>query len=120
MSRAPLGIRYHWLSTDIATVATEVLDKAGMNLPQVPKDEGEASRCIPLGPYANLTVASLPAHLAVWLASKEAHFLNGKYVWAHWDVEEMKARADEIKNSPMLTTNTVGWPFGFGEQLLEL
>lgn len=31
----------------------------------------------------------MPAHFAVWLASREADFLHGKFVWAHWDVDEM-------------------------------
>jgi hypothetical protein len=64
---------------------------------------------------SKLTVAltvSLPANFAVWLASPEARFLTGKMVWAHWDVDEMKARADEIKGGLMLTTNVIGWPFG--------
>ncbi|KAM0227045.1 hypothetical protein ACHAPO_011877 [Fusarium lateritium] len=41
----------------------------------------------------------LPAHFMVWLASKEAEFLKGKFVWANWDVQELMAREDEIKNS---------------------
>jgi hypothetical protein len=48
----------------------------------------------------------------VWLASEEARFLRGKYIWAQRDVEEMKAMADKIQNTPLLTTNIVGWPFG--------
>lgn len=31
----------------------------------------------------------LPAHFAVWLASGEADFLHGRFLWAHWDVDEM-------------------------------
>lgn len=54
----------------------------------------------------------LPAHFFVWLASAEAHFLNGKFVWVNWDVGELKSRAEEIQNSPILTPNIVGWPFG--------
>jgi hypothetical protein len=34
----------------------------------------------------------------VWLSSKEAKFLHGRTIWAHWDVDEMKARKDEISN----------------------
>ena len=26
---------------------------------------------------------------AVWLATKEAQFLHGRFVWAAWDVEEL-------------------------------
>jgi len=31
----------------------------------------------------------LPGHFAVWLASREADFLHGSFVWAQWDVDEM-------------------------------
>ncbi|ROT42982.1 NAD(P)-binding protein [Sodiomyces alkalinus F11] len=33
----------------------------------------------------------LPGDFAVWTASEEAAFLHGRFVWAHWDVEELKA-----------------------------
>lgn len=46
---------------------------------------------------------SLPAHFYVWLASREAVFLKGKYVWVNFDVDEMKERADEIEKSRLLT-----------------
>ncbi|KAK4075222.1 transcriptional regulator family: Fungal Specific TF [Purpureocillium lilacinum] len=50
----------------------------------------------------------LPAQFAVWLASEEAGFLNGKLVWANWDVEELEARAEEIKGSRLLTIGLGG------------
>lgn len=34
---------------------------------------------------------SLPAAAAVWLASPEALFLHGRFVWASWDVDELKS-----------------------------
>ena len=49
----------------------------------------------------HLTV-ELPAHFLVWIASDEAAFLRNKFVWANWDVEELKARAEEIQTSPLL------------------
>ncbi len=36
-------------------------------------------------------VVDLAAHFALWAASKEAAFLHGRFVWAEWDVEELKA-----------------------------
>ncbi|OAA71662.1 NAD(P)-binding domain protein [Akanthomyces lecanii RCEF 1005] len=54
---------------------------------------------------------SLPATFSVWLASPEAHFLNRKFLWANWDVDELKARAEEIRNGPMFDLTLVGWPF---------
>ncbi|KIH89758.1 NADP(+)-dependent dehydrogenase [Sporothrix brasiliensis 5110] len=32
----------------------------------------------------------LPGSFAVWAASKEAHFLHGRYVAANWDVDELR------------------------------
>ena len=31
-------------------------------------------------------------------------------MWANWDVKEMKARADEIKEKNLLTLALSGWP----------
>ncbi|KAM0551238.1 hypothetical protein ACHAPJ_008583 [Fusarium lateritium] len=33
----------------------------------------------------------LPGDFAVWAASKEAEFLHGRFVWAKWDIDELKA-----------------------------
>ncbi|KAM5349880.1 hypothetical protein ACJ41O_006385 [Fusarium nematophilum] len=35
----------------------------------------------------------LPGDFSVWIASDEAEFLHGRFVWAKWDVEELKAGA---------------------------
>ncbi|KAF1967929.1 short chain dehydrogenase, partial [Bimuria novae-zelandiae CBS 107.79] len=35
--------------------------------------------------------AELPGQFAVWLASVEAAFLHGRFVWTEWDVEELKS-----------------------------
>lgn len=44
-------------------------------------------------------LAELPGQFCVWLASKEAKFLKNRYVWANWDVDELKSRAQEIESS---------------------
>lgn len=54
---------------------------------------------------------SLPASFILWLASSEAKFLKGKFLWANWDVDELKARADEIAKSTELNIVLGGWPF---------
>lgn len=46
--------------------------------------------------------ARLPGHFVVWLASKEAEFLRGRFVWANWDVEEMVERKEEFESEPDL------------------
>jgi hypothetical protein len=46
----------------------------------------------------------LPGDFSVWLASPEAEFLNGRYVWAAWDVDEMIAMKEKVSNDPFLLT----------------
>ena len=58
-----------------------------------------------------VSVVSLPAGFNVWLASPEARFLKGKFLWANWDVDELKARAKELEESSQLSIGLVGWPF---------
>ncbi|KAI1804079.1 putative short-chain dehydrogenase [Daldinia bambusicola] len=53
---------------------------------------------------------NLPAHFLVWAASKEAEFLKNKFVFAAWDVDELKARKDEIAQSPELIIGLNGFP----------
>ena len=55
--------------------------------------------------------AELPANFTVWLTSEEGAFLNGRYVFANWDVDKLKAKREEIKAGTMLTTGVNGWPF---------
>lgn len=52
----------------------------------------------------------LPGHFNVWLASPEAEFLKGKFVWVNWDVNELKALAEEIKESTLLKIYLNGVP----------
>jgi NAD(P)-dependent dehydrogenase (short-subunit alcohol dehydrogenase family) len=54
---------------------------------------------------------SLPADFFVWLASAEAEFLKGRFLWANWDVEELKQRKEEIIKGRFLRMGLVGWPF---------
>ncbi|CAN9325051.1 unnamed protein product [Alternaria alternata] len=52
----------------------------------------------------------LPASFAVWIVSPEAEFLKGKFVWSNWDVEELKAKKEQLKSSQDLTLGLLGWP----------
>jgi hypothetical protein len=47
----------------------------------------------------------------VWLASPEARFLKGKFIWANWDVDELRMQAVHIESSAHLSIGLVGWPF---------
>lgn len=51
---------------------TEVFDQLQLDTTALPWDQFE-----------------LPGSFAVWLASPEARFLHGRFVWASWDVEEL-------------------------------
>lgn len=52
----------------------------------------------------------LPGQFCVWLASPQAEFLKSKFVWANWDVDELIARAEEIKDSRLFTWLLEGVP----------
>jgi len=60
---------------------------------------------------ADFGLVSLPASFSVWLASPEARFLKGKFLWANWDVDELKAKAKEIEERNQLSIGLGGWPF---------
>jgi len=49
----------------------------------------------------------------VWLSLAEAQFLNGRFVWANWDVEELKAKAEEIESTNQMVVGFNGWPFPY-------
>ncbi|KAH0437788.1 nadp(+)-dependent dehydrogenase [Colletotrichum camelliae] len=67
----------------IQTPMAEELEKAGLKFP-----------------YDDI---SLPADFLVWVASQEAAFLNGKFVFANWDVKELKASAEKIEGGADLS-----------------
>ena len=54
--------------------------------------------------------AELPAGFAVWLAAHpNAKKLNGKFIWASWDINEVLEKADEIQDRDLLTLTLKGW-----------
>ncbi|KAI0111122.1 NAD(P)-binding protein [Nemania sp. FL0031] len=55
---------------------------------------------------------TLPASFNLWLASPEARFLKGKFLWCNWDIDELKAKAKELESSKELNIDVVGWPWG--------
>ncbi|KAL4799753.1 hypothetical protein BDV19DRAFT_385042 [Aspergillus venezuelensis] len=58
---------------------------------------------------------SLPGDFNVWLASPEAKFLNGKFLYTNWDVDELMAREKELGDTQELSIGLVGWPFASGD-----
>lgn len=72
------------------------------NAPEAPDSRKSYSR--QCQPCANLSIADLPGHSYVWLASPEAEFLRNKFVWCNWDAEELVARKEEITSNPFFLT----------------
>jgi hypothetical protein len=61
-----------------------------------------------------INLVSLPAGFNLWLASPEARFLKGKFLWCNWDVDELMAKAKELEEGTKLNIGLVGWPFENG------
>lgn len=64
---------------------------------------------VPTLTYIPETV-DLPADFSVWLASAESDFVRGRMTWANWDVDDLKAKKDEILNGDLLKMVLSGWP----------
>ncbi|ORY67018.1 short chain dehydrogenase [Pseudomassariella vexata] len=75
-------------------VETGIFTKSGAKAEMLPMDK-----------------VQLPAHFLVWMSSSEAAFLNGRSVWANWDVEELKAQANSIQSGIYMTSGINGWPY---------
>ncbi|KAF2622530.1 oxidoreductase [Macroventuria anomochaeta] len=92
-------------------IETEMNKNAGYK----EKNEGEEWEWAEGGGAADILSqyddVGLPAAFMVWLASPEARFLKGKYLWANWDVDELKARRKEIEGTKLLELGLTGWPF---------
>ena len=59
---------------------------------------------------------SLPSSFAVWLAtSPAAGWVGGRFLWAHWDVDELAKMKEEIVEKDELKLALNGWPREVGE-----
>lgn len=66
--------------------------------------------------YAFDDSPSLMANFAVWLAGPDPDFLNGRFLWANWDVEELIAAKDKIAANPeQLRVIVGGWQEGYAK-----
>ena len=50
----------------------------------------------------------LPAATFLWLTSRNAEFLSGRYVQATWDLGEVVERKEEIVRENLLVTKLAG------------
>lgn len=55
-----------------------------------------------------LCVVELPASYMVWACSPEAEFIKGKFVWVHWDVDELKKVLETTDDKQLLTLSING------------
>ncbi|SPO04713.1 related to reductase [Cephalotrichum gorgonifer] len=61
--------------------------------------------------HGGMDHVDLPGHFCLWLVSSEADFLRSKFVWVNWDVDELKARREEILTTDLLDTKLGGVSF---------
>ncbi|KAH7406185.1 hypothetical protein DE146DRAFT_651011 [Phaeosphaeria sp. MPI-PUGE-AT-0046c] len=57
---------------------------------------------------APLDDVELPASYMVWACSPEAVFIKGKFVWVHWDVNELKRVLETTEDKQLLTLSING------------
>lgn len=93
-------------------VETANFERSGAKAETLPMDTG-TSLLSKAGSHADSValLVKLPAHFMVWLTSHEAAFLRGRSVWANWDVEELKAQAQDIQAGLKMTSGINGWPY---------
>lgn len=53
-------------------------------------------------------LAELPGSYIVWLTTPEADFLKGRFVYANWDIDELKAKKEDIIRENLLTLTVKG------------
>ncbi|KAH8676389.1 hypothetical protein BX600DRAFT_535825 [Xylariales sp. PMI_506] len=66
----------------------------------------EKSGMVDLMPATDVKLAS---DFVVWAASLEAVFLNGRFAWVNWDVDELVSKSDEVLSQDLLITSLKGW-----------
>jgi hypothetical protein len=52
-------------------------------------------------------------------AHPNARNLNGKFIWANWDINEVLERAEEIQKRDLLTLTLKGWAEDFNAEELK-
>jgi NAD(P)-dependent dehydrogenase (short-subunit alcohol dehydrogenase family) len=67
-------------------------------------------------PYA-LDTTDLVGAFSIWLASDKADALKDSFLHTTWDVEELEARAEEIRDKRLLKSNFLGGILGSGQYL---
>lgn len=85
-----------FISIHPGSIASDGFDKSGAPVPP----EG-------------MTDGKLAGQFYVWAATDEAAFLSGRFVWGTWDIDELKAKKDEIVEKDLLLTTIDGFTRGW-------
>lgn len=99
------------LSFHPGAIYTDAVQSSGIPKEYAEWDDGTTDPSFVVIVLLTTYIASLPAHYAVWAASEEAKFLHGRFTWAAWDVDELKAEElkEKIdKNPTFLQIGVVG------------
>lgn len=69
--------------------------------------EGKSFKVIETDDTATVELSS---DFTVWCLSEEAKFLDGKFVWANWDAEELIKNKEKIEaDENLYTIGLIGW-----------
>ena len=74
-----------------AVIATDMFQKSELKASELPN-----------------TQIDLPGQFAVYLATSNAAFLSGRFVWVNWDIRKLEAYKDEIVSRDLLRTAMSG------------
>ncbi|KAL7945474.1 hypothetical protein V8C42DRAFT_323252 [Trichoderma barbatum] len=64
-------------------------------------------------PPTGMTDGKVTGQFFAWLASDESEFLSGRFVWAEWDVDELKAKKEQILKEDLLLSTIDGFKQGW-------
>jgi NAD(P)-dependent dehydrogenase (short-subunit alcohol dehydrogenase family) len=64
-------------------------------------------------PEGGMTDGKVAGEFFAWASTEEADFLSGRFAWAEWDIDELKAKKDEILEKDLLLTTFDGFTGGF-------
>ena len=98
-----------YIADEISRIRVFTLHPGRVDAPQLQKLKTLKAE-LPSGSVEN--DMALPSDFCVWLASDESEFLRGRYIWASFDVDEMKERKAEFEKDPnLLRLQLGGWPW---------
>ncbi|KAJ5888244.1 oxidoreductase, partial [Penicillium taxi] len=113
-TKATIEQKYH--GVDVLVASTDISKKSQPGIVDTAMNR-DAGGIAATGIEDNI---SLPAGFNIWLASPEARFLNGKFLWTNWDVDELKEQAKELETSSRLSIGLIGWPFDKSDWKFEI